>query len=346
MRSFADRFGFERPTGFGVLAVVILVSLPTSVWLVTSQLFHTNIFYFGQYGLARHLDGTVYRPFAYRILTDWVVRLVVAAHLPRIAVTHLDSVVMIACQTQHEVPAASCEQVKAYAMVATACAWGFLVSTYFAALRVFRSPLWAAMTTGLAALTVNALLLQGYGQPYDFSTLLFATLLFLAAESQRNSVFAVLLVAGCLVKESLFLFVPVYALIAYKKKPLWHIASNAIVQCAIFLAVYGWERLRFQHNPGAPMYHNISGHLRYLSDKATITAILALIFTGILLFYRLPDKPIALQRSMWILPVLLLLYVVGGNPGEFRIVFDVFPIILLPIADTLRRLVTADQPIA
>jgi hypothetical protein len=94
------------------------------------------------------------------------------------------------------------------------------------------------------------------------------------------------------------------------------------------------------------MYHNISGHLRYLSDKATITAILALIFTGILLFYRLPDKPIALQRSMWILPVLLLLYVVGGNPGEFRIVFDVFPIILLPIADTLRRLVTADQPIA
>jgi hypothetical protein len=216
MRSFADRFGFERPTGFGVLAVVILVSLPTSVWLVTSQLFHTNIFYFGQYGLARHLDGTVYRPFAYRILTDWVVRLVVAAHLPRIAVTHLDSVVMIACQTQHEVPAASCEQVKAYAMVATACAWGFLVSTYFAALRVFRSPLWAAMTTGLAALTVNALLLQGYGQPYDFSTLLFATLLFLAAERQRNSVFAVLLVAGCLVKESLFLFVPVYALIAYK----------------------------------------------------------------------------------------------------------------------------------
>jgi len=40
-----------------------------------------------------------------------------------------------------------------------------------------------------------------------------------------------------------------------------------------------------------------------------------------------------------VIPVLLLLYVIGGNAGEFRVVYDIFPIILLPIVDSLRRFI-------
>ena len=57
-----------------------------------------------------------------------------------------------------------------------------------------------------------------------------------------------------------------------------------------------------------------------------------------LLLYRFPEKPRALRRSMICIPVMLVLYVVGGNPGEFRIFFDIFPILLLSAMDSCRRL--------
>jgi len=319
---------------------VVVVSLGLSVVIVSSQFYHTNILYFGEYGLARHLDGTVYRPFAYRVFTDWLARGVLALHLPSYSIAYLDDVVTTTCPTQHAAPLATCDQVKAYVMVATVFAWGFLVSTYILALRVAGGRLWALATMALAALIVNSLLLQGRGQPYDCSTLFFATTLFLLAAQQRDIPFALLLIVACLTKESLVLFVPVFALIAHGQRPTRQILRNLFFQSVIFVVVYEGERTAFSHNLGASMYHNFAAHLQYIVDNTTINEVVCILISVIILLYRLPQKPAILRRSMLVLPVMLVLYFVGGQPGEFRIAVDVFPIMLLPVMDTVRRMIT------
>jgi hypothetical protein len=162
--------------------------------------------------------------------------------------------------------------------------------------------------------------------------------MFLLAAQQRDVAFAVLLVVACLAKESLALFVLIFAVIAYGNRPIRQILRNLVLQTIIFLIVYQSERLSFSGNDGASLYRNFAGHWKYIFDNTTLYSFFSILLFSILLFYRVSKKPVVLQRSMLIMPVMLILYFVGGQAGEFRIVYDVFPVVLLPIADTLRRM--------
>ena len=115
---------------------------------------------------------------------------------------------------------------------------------------------WAAPSGGLAAIVlaalgVNAILLQGYGHLYDFPVLCAATSLFILALSQRDGVFLLAFAVACLVKESLFMFVPVYALIGMAQRPIRDVVRNAILQGTVFTVVYWWQRVHFarQYRP-------------------------------------------------------------------------------------------------
>lgn len=88
------------------------------------------------------------------------------------------------------------------------------------------------------------------------------------------------------------------------------------------------------------MEHYLNAQVRYVIDNGTIHSVLGSTFFVILLLYDYSDKPLVLRRALLVIPVLLLLYLIGGNPGEFRIVFEIFPIILLSIGDTLRRMIS------
>jgi hypothetical protein len=336
--------GWVKGAASATLFVLLtMVSLRVAISLVSSQFYHTNILQIHEYSLLRHLDGTVYRPFAYRVLTDWLAQLVLTLHLPGHALPYIEAIVVKACSSQQARPEATCDQIEAYVMVSTGFVWGFLAATYLLALRFVGGHIWAAATAALAALFVNAVLLQEFGQPYDFTTLFFSTLMFYLAAQQRDTMFAVSLVVACLAKESFGLFVVVYVLVGWGERPLRQILRNLVLQSAIFCIVYEAERLRFAHNQGASMYHNFTGHSQFLFDNTTIFATSSLLVFAILLLYRLASKPVVLRRSMLILPLMLMLYVIGGQPGEFRIVFDVFPIILLPIADTLRQVISGSN---
>jgi uncharacterized membrane protein len=238
------------------------------------------------------------------------------------------------------VPAATCKQVKGYGIVAVVFASGFLIATYSAARQVIGSAFWGVATVGAAILLVNAAMLQESGHIYDFPALFFATLLFILAYRQRDILFTIALVLACLTKESLSLFIIAYAAISYGARPLREVLRNLSVQTALFLLIYEFERILFASNAGASMYHAIDKHFQYIRDKADISSVLSLLFLLILLYYRFPQKPLVLRRSMLCIPIMLVLYVMGGNAGEFRIFFDIFPILILPAMDSCRRLTT------
>ena len=312
---------------------------PLAAALVASQFFHTNTLRVDGFSLARALDGTDARPYAFRVMTGWLVKLVLLCGGARVKVPYLDAVVTMSCPRIAALTGTGCGQVHAYAIVALFCAWGFLAATYLATLRVVGGVLWGLVAVLLGALTVNAVLLQGYGHLYDFPVLFTATLLFILAVDQRDVAFLAVFAVACLVKESLAVFALVYALISMGQLGGRPVLGRLALQIAVFAAIYGWERVHFAGNIGLPFYHYGAEHVRFLLDTVRLPALLLLVLACALLLYGLPRKHPALLRAMLVLPVMVVLYFAGGNPGEFRVVFDVFPIVLLPVVDTLRRVV-------
>ena len=336
MKPFPHTPGLILPAAQAIAAAMLAV--PLALMLVASQFFHTNTLRFAGFSLAGALDGTIPRPYAFRVMTAWLVDLALWCGLQHIRLPVVTNAVTANCPAITALSATSCDQAKAYAAVSLICAWGFLVGTYFAALRTVGGALWGFAAIALAALTVNAILLTGYGHHYDFPVLLTATMLFILALGQRDRGFLVAFAVAMLVKESLVLFALVYALIGTGERSRPRVAGNFIAHIFVFAAIYGWERLHFARNGGQPVYRYWDEHLHYLLDNTSLPALVTLLSVCALLFYGLRDKNPALRRSMLVLPIMVLLYFAGGNPGEFRIVFDVFPIALLPVLDTLKRI--------
>jgi hypothetical protein len=323
-----------------VLSVVFATAWYIAALLVTAQLYHTDIFKFQEIGLVRYLDGTADKPFVYRVLSPWLVRLLRAWHLSMPSIPTLQSAVLATCAARKSNLVATCSDLLAYATMAWVFATSLLISTYLLALGIFRQAGWAFVAYIAAALMVNALLLLGYSTIYDFTVPFFATLLFALAVWQRDILFSVALVAAILTKESLFLIVIVYAMIGYGARPTPKVAFSFGMQTLIFIVIYAGERIVFATNDGFAMYHNVIGHVKYIGEKASATALLLLVVFAVLLFYRYPEKPRSLRRSLLILPIMFALYVYGGNPGEFRILLDIFPIVLLPVVHSIRHLTT------
>jgi len=322
-----------------------LCAVKLSLVLVSTQVFHTNLLYFGDDGLVARFAGTAPRPYAYRVLTDWLLRGVAASGIPRLPLRPLDAIATLAQASQHAVPAASFMQIKAYAILATLFAFGFLVFVYLASVKILNSYLWAGLATLLAALLVNAIQLQGYGQPYDYTTLFFAALLFWMITIDDNWLFSACFPAACLAKESLFLLAIVSTFVSSKGNPRLTVLVHLAFRTTVFLVIYGWERAAFSGNSGSPIYHNVGGHIHMLVEHVDINAICNVLFALVLPFYRLPFKHPALRRGLLIVPILAALYVWAGNPGEFRIVFEVLPILVISAADSLQRLVIGESQV-
>jgi len=330
----------QESAGTLVLAIVFASSWYIAALLVAAQLYHTDIFKFQEIGLVRYLNGSADKPFAYRVLTPWLVRMVRAAHLPMPSIPTLQSTVLATCAARKSNLVAACGDLQAYATVAWTFATSLLISMYLLALGILRQAGWAFVAYVATGLVVNAFLSAGYSNIYDFPVPFFATLLFALAVWQRDILFLVALIPSILTKESLFLFVPVYAMIGYGARPTPKVVVNFGVQFVIFIVIYVTERMAFANNDGFPMYHNVIGHVAYIGEKGSVTALLTLAVFIILLFYRYLEKPRSLQRGLMVRPIMFALYIYGGNPGEFRILLDILPIVLLPAVHSLRHLTT------
>jgi hypothetical protein len=56
-----------------------------------------------------------------------------------------------------------------------------------------------------------------------------------------------------------------------------------------------------------------------------------------LMTYRWQEKPAFLKTGLWLLPLVYMAYVMHGNPGEYRVFFDVLPLIILLATHTLTQ---------
>jgi hypothetical protein len=175
---------------------------------------------------------------------------------------------------------------------------------------------------------------------YDPPQLLLFTmaLYFLAASKFRAFIFT--FVICCFNKETAVLLIPVFALIGYKKfspaKHYWGLLAGIIFS---FFGVKSLLTYVFRFNPGTIVELHLTHNMNYLIQGWTFPDALVLLILSLLIFMYWDEKSVFLKLSfLCIGPPLLVFSLFIGFFEEWRVYYEIYPIVCGLIVDSLLRI--------
>lgn len=329
-----------------VLAVLLACFLSWKA--VNNQITETQVLREDRVSLARYLDGTAFRPFAYRVFTPTLVN--IAEH-----VLHVPAVLRMApasvqekfagfCARATAQPPASCDGVVSYFAVAWGACLGFLLLIYAIVQGLFRNPLISLLGMGFAFLTVNAVLLARLSHIYDFSVLCGVSLLLLCLQRRWILLFTLLLPIAFATKETLVLYagVGLIANLGYME-PRRNLALF-LFQMACFVVVHGLIRWHFAGNAGFGHEYYLPAQISFFTEHIDLRLLLLMLFAMLLVFYDFPAKAEVLRRSSVVIIPWFVLFMIGGEMREVRVTFEILPLLILLAFDSLVRLLRGAGP--
>lgn len=262
-----------------------------------------------RFGLYRMIDGTAHKPFVYRRLMPFLIRIVISviSIRPRIA--------------------------------ASALMFMFLIGFFFA-IRYLASAFKGlepySETVSLSSFFVLALLRfpYPYEQLYDFSTLFLFTLCLALMIRARWSMYMLVYTVGCLNKETFILLVIAFVASYYNKIKNRAYLIILVLQVIVFVAIRAGIMWYYQGNPGGTLEFNLSRHIEAMSKLPGLT-VGYLLASMVCLWFAAKNwksKPKFLRRTIsTVSPIFLLLYFLFGSPFEFRVFYELIPIWLLMV---------------
>jgi len=328
----------------GLIVFTFLLACFLSYKAVHNQITETSVLSESRVSIASYLDGTVSRPFAYRVLTPTLIRVVRDG-------LHMDSLIQsmpsfvqgkisTICQKATAEPPVSCGTVMSFAAASALYFFCYLAVIWVLAMRMFGGN--AVVALGcivLSYLTVNSLILLRLSHIYDFGVLLFVSLLLLCLEYRRHALFCVVLALACLNKESAIIYILAFAMVNLRRLPFRRNVTYCAVQVASFVIVYGGVRFLFRNNPGQGLELYLLPQISFFTEKYTLAFVLWTLPLFALVFYDFPRKNSTLQGASIVLLPWLALYIIGGVPREIRVIFEVLPILLLLTTGSVTKLV-------
>ncbi len=177
-----------------------------------------------------------------------------------------------------------------------------------------------------------------HGYVYDYSTLFLWTLFFLMlAEKRWGWSFAVIGLAA-LNKETALLIPLVwltYGRLFGRSALYWPVLAAQSILVAFVWAMIAWA---YRDNPGGFFEFHFSTHwTTYLAAPgAILTALIGII---VVIYLAYPLAPRLLRSSSVLLIPLTILYLFFGWPYEFRVFYEIYPIVVLFAALAIQRLV-------
>jgi hypothetical protein len=327
---------------FLILAIALAGLL--SYEAVSNQITETNVLREDRVSLVSYLNGSVAHPFAYRILTPFLIEIAqdvlhapsILRALPGPIATKLPQWCALATST----PLPSCDNVAAYFAVAGALCFGFLMLIYAMCLRLFAgNPLISLLGMMFSFVGMNAILLLRLSHAYDFGVLMFATLLLICLERGWNIAFTLILPVAFLTKETLVLYASAFFMVNLGRIGFARNVALTLTQIVSFAVLYGLVMWHFSGNPGGGHEYYLPDQLRFLLQEITLSQWLPILVALVLTFYGFRDKNPVLRRSCIVLLAWFIAAMVGGEKKELRVMFDVLPLILLLSMDSLTQLI-------
>lgn len=271
------------------------------------------------------MAGTAQRPFQYRLLVPQTVRLfetVTPDTLRQLIEAGSAPFLPILSRTFIADPVVGLylALILFAALVGYRLAFRYLAATFY--------PERADLASFVALIAIIPLFRYGYF--YDFTALLFGTLLFAFMFRARWVAYLATFAIACLNKETGIVFVGIFAVCTWSMDRKTHLALIA-AQTMIWAAVRLAMMKTFAGNPGGDVFWYLDFNLKAyaeLGEPAIIAAVTVACFVG-LIAYRFTEKPMQLRLALVGLPPMFGLFLFFGYPYEFRVFYEVLPPVFL-----------------
>ncbi|MCC7118673.1 MAG: hypothetical protein IT310_09125 [Anaerolineales bacterium] len=176
---------------------------------------------------------------------------------------------------------------------------------------------------------------------YDFSALFLFTLALLLMAQNKWTTYFCAYICACLNKETAILL-PLVFLIHFRKQLNvtttwklfgWQIAIYSVIRFAIML--------NFRSNPGTIIESHILEHFSFIQSAPVL--VLGYVVYFILIAFMIKkdfhEKPSFLREAFaTLLPVMFILYLLGGSPFEIRVFYEVYPVLFLLAIPTFGKM--------
>lgn len=217
--------------------------------------------------------------------------------------------------------------------------WGYILVLFRLAKGLFPedgSIRWFAPALGL-------LVISAFSRPwqyiYDIPVLFLASACYYCILSKNYRLYIFCFLLACLNREtSIFIFI-FFTLWAYKHYSTKAFVSLWVAQCIGFVVIKLMLTLLYMKNSGWFLEENLFFVLnKDILAKASFHKIISIAIIFFLLTYKWLEKPLFLRVGLWLLPIIYLAYTMYGNPGEYRVFFDLLPLLVLLATHTLASL--------
>lgn len=223
-------------------------------------------------------------------------------------------------------------------LIIYAMLWGYIIMLFKLAKELMPDDTalrWFAPIFGLLAISAFS---RPWQYIYDIPVLYLSASCYYFIIRKQYKAYILFFVLACLNRETaIFIFI-FFTLWAYKQYNTLAFVSLWVTQCVVFISIKSVLALIYYKNPGWFLEENLFFVLnKDILGKANFHKMINLGMLFFLLTYRWKMKPAFLKTGLWLLPAVYTAYVFHGNPGEYRVFFDVLPVLVLLATHTLTQ---------
>jgi hypothetical protein len=336
---------FARRLALGVL-YIFLVSVVAILFITDTDILSTD--YGNPRATVEHLiEGTAHKPFVYRTLLPSAVRFI-SMVTPRKAIEMLkfhasnSSLVQIFLRDLHVPERYLYESLWIFGLI-YASLFGYAISMFYLARLLLSdtTPIAAHLSSIMAIVAIPPFFAGGWGYIYDLPVLFLITAsLYFLARAQWLAYFTWFGLA-CLNKETAILLLFVFAANFYDRLTMRRFFVLAVMHLIIFSTIKLALTWIYLDNPGHMMEYYLLRNLKHYFSPYTYADFFVSLSIFFVLTYGWTYKSLFLKRSLWMIPPLCVSYLMGGWPGEYRVFYEILPILTLLFSDSVIRSIRA-----
>ncbi len=179
---------------------------------------------------------------------------------------------------------------------------------------------------------------------YDFPVLFFSAWLTYVLLQKRLLLFTLGVGLATFNKETSIYLITLFAVAGWWELPRRTWKMHLLCQCLLLVVVKGGVTIYYHHNPGEFLWvRGLYDHIITNMDGYSVYTFLGLMATVLLLGCRWRQQPLLLQCWVAMVPFSVLSWLIFGMRYEYRVMYELFPALLLVACHNIAYLLQVQQ---
>jgi hypothetical protein len=213
---------------------------------------------------------------------------------------------------------------------------GYAVALYRLGSCLFPQQWALALFTPVIGLLIPPALMQPTVYLYDMAVLALSAACYCALATHRWRWYYFFFILACVNKETSLFMLLFYTLWFFPRLDTRRFIAHWAAQLALFVAIRGAIYRHFADNPGEFLKSDYRDwHINTLLAGYDAMALIIGLAAVFLLTFRWNEKPAFARYGLLILAMMGSAFFLFGRPGEYRVFFDVVPLLAVLAAHTL-----------